>query len=229
MKKEEIPQGHREYHNSHGEQVPSVTTVLKIYGKDLTGWANWLGKQGIDVKTYVNNKATYGTYIHSLAEKYFSGDETVLVNTDKIISDVDYEKYIDKFTYLKETMEQKGFTVHSCEVPLEGDRCGGTADILFHNKETDKYILLDFKTSKAIYPSMFIQLGGYTDLFLETKGIEISVVGIILIQEEKDSSSFVNLRSVKDNESSRLIFNKLLDIYYLMSDSERISLLTNKR
>ena len=58
---------HVKYYNSKGEEVPSVTTVLKIFGKNLTGWANWLGFKRINVKEFVDNKAKFGTYVHSVA------------------------------------------------------------------------------------------------------------------------------------------------------------------
>ena len=218
MKKESE---HRKYHNSSGEEVPSVTTVLKIYGKDLTGWANWLGFQGIKVKPYVMERANYGTYIHSLAERYFTGDLSVLMNDHKFLNDVEYEGFIKRFDYLSSLLYSKGFEVYRCELVLEGKRCGGTLDIIFYNKELNKYLLLDFKTSKAIQKSMYIQLGGYTKLLKEVCDIDVFAVGIILITKEVTDPSFSNIMSAKDNEKNVQIFDKLLDIYYLLDAQDK--------
>lgn len=205
---------HIKYYNSKGEEVPSVTIVIKIFGKDLTGWANWLGKQGIDVKRYVDDKAAFGTYIHSLAESYFNNQE--VANNNSWLSDMDFQLYMSKFAFIKKSMLDKGFKVYKCELVMHGERCGGTADIIFYNETTNKYILLDFKTSKSVYETMFMQLGGYTDLLKETNNIDISAVGIILITKDIEDPSLFNLVSTKDNNKYREIFNKLLDIYYLL-------------
>lgn len=215
---------HRKYYNKAGEEVPSVTTVLKIYGKDLTGWANWLGFQGIKVKPYVQERANYGTYVHSLAERYFTGDLSVLRNTDRVLKDDEYQSFLKKFEYLSTLLFSKGFEVYKCELALEGERCGGTLDIIFYNKELNKYLLLDFKTSKAIQKTMFIQLGGYTRLLKEVCDIDVLAVGIILITKDIADPAFSNIMSVKENEKNMQIFDKLLDIYYLLDDQDKEAL-----
>ena len=48
---------------------------------------------------------------------------------------------------------------------------GGTPDLLV--KKDDKYILVDFKTSKAIYPDYLIQGSAYAQLIKENQNIEI--------------------------------------------------------
>ena len=107
---------------------------------------------------------------------------------------------------------------------MHGERYGGTADIIFYNKEKDKYLLLDFKTSKNTYRSMFIQLAAYCQLLKETKGIEIDKVGIILIMKDTNETGFSNIVSSNDNIDNLQIFNKLLDIYYLLDDNDKNAL-----
>ena len=48
---------------------------------------------------------------------------------------------------------------------------GGTPDLLV--KKDGKYILVDFKTSKAIYPDYLIQGSAYAQLIKENQNIEI--------------------------------------------------------
>ena len=126
-----------------------------------------------------------------------------------------------KFEYLSSLLYSKGFVVYKCELPLEGERCGGTLDIIFYNETLNKYLLLDFKTSKAIQKSMYIQLGGYTRLLKEVLDIDVFAVGIILITKDTTDPSFSNIMSVKDNDKNMKIFDKLLDIYYLLDDKDK--------
>ena len=214
---------HVKYYNSKGEEVPSTTTVLKVFGKNLTGWANWLGFKRINVKEFVDNKAKFGTYVHSIAEAYFNNNVPEYADLH-YMSQLDYEKLLSKFEYMKNILEKQGYFVYATELEMHGERYGGTADIIFYNKEKDKYVLLDFKTSKNVYRSMFIQLAAYCQLLKETRGIEIDKVGIILISRDTSDAGFSNIVSSKNNMDNLKIFNKLLDIYYLLDDNDRNAL-----
>ena len=214
---------HVKYYNSKGEEVPSVTTVLKIFGKNLTSWANWLGFKRINVKEFVDNKAKFGTYVHSVAENYFNNNVSEYADLH-FMSQLDYQTLLSKFEYINTILGKQGYEVYSTELEMHGERYGGTADIIFYNKEKDKYLLLDFKTSKNTYRSMFIQLAAYCQLLKETKGIEIDKVGIILIMRDTNESGFSNIVSSNDNIDNLQIFNKLLDIYYLLDDNDKNAL-----
>lgn len=214
---------HVKYYNTKGEEVPSTTTVLKVFGKNLTGWANWLGFKRINVKEFVENKARLGTYVHSVAEDYFNGRVSEYSDL-QFMSQLDYQTLLSKFEYMRTVLQKQGYEVYATELEMHGERYGGTADIIFYNKEKDKYLLLDFKTSKNTYHSMFIQLAAYCQLLKETKGIEIDKVGIILIMKDTKDGKFSNIVSAGDNKDNLQIFNKLLDIYYLLDDNDKNAL-----
>ena len=56
---------HTQYYNSKHEEVPSVTTVLKIlYKEGLLEWSNYIGKKGIDYTKFMEEKANLGTAVH---------------------------------------------------------------------------------------------------------------------------------------------------------------------
>ena len=210
---------HIKYYNSKHEEVPSVTTILKLYGKNLSQWANWLGFKRINVNDYLNSRANYGTYVHSVAEKFFNDNASQYADLE-YINQLNYNKLINKLTFMKDTLSKQGYEVYTTELVMHGEKYGGTADIIFYNKDKDKYLLLDFKTSKAVYRTMFMQLAGYTQLIKETNDIDVSDVGIILIEKDITDKSFSTIVKVENNTSNLTIFNHLLDIYYLLSPDD---------
>lgn len=205
---------HQKYYNKEGIEVPSCTTVIKLLAKDLEGWANWLGKRGIDYNAYMNESASVGTEAHALAESIIKQDENHEVNHN-IINQKDENLLRGRVCGLIELLHSKGYTELESEVSLTGERYGGTLDLLCYNESLNKYLLLDFKTSKSTYPSMFIQLAGYCQLLKEVRDIDVSDIGIILLRRDNDAQGFSNIMPAEENKKNLEIFNHLLNIYYL--------------
>ena len=217
MNTEDEKQGHRKYYNENGIEVPSVTTICKLLDKpQLVGWANYLGFKRIDVNKLLNEKAEYGTAVHSICQIFFSGILDEDVPTDPMFTIQEYKYLIYKFKCLDYMLNKAGFKVIRMELPMEGKRVGGTLDMLLYRESTNEYMILDLKTSKSVYDSMFIQLGGYCQLMKEIYDVDISHVGIILISKEPKDKQFVNIVKAKDNKPNEEIFTKLTDIYYLI-------------
>jgi len=63
---------------------------------------------------------------------------------------------------------------------------GGCPDLLV--KKDGKYILVDLKTSKAIYSDMLIQLSCYAELIRENDGIEIDRAVIVRFPKDNDDT-----------------------------------------
>lgn len=208
---------HRSYYNDLGDEVPSVTTVIKLLSKDkIIPWANWLGKMGKDYETVLAEKAEYGTAVHNLSEMYFSGlldKRYVPKGIDLPLSE--YKKYINKFSELKQLFDNYNLEIINQELVLEGSEFGGTIDLLLKHKTSNKIFLLDFKTSKQIYRSMFIQLAAYTHLLKEVKDLDVTHVGIILITKSVKNENFLTLVNTEANEVNYEIFKNLLNIYKL--------------
>lgn len=207
---------HRKYFNKNNIEVPSVTTVLKLLAKpELVQWANYMGFKRINTTELLEEKANYGTRVHDLFERYNMGIIEKSTQIDLNFNDVIYKELLEKCKYFKNLLCSLGYEIIQMELPLEGDRFGGTLDLLIMNKQTGKLFILDLKTSKRLYNSMLIQLGGYTTLLKECYNLDVAGVGIILIQENINSKKFINMISFEDNIKNQEIFNKLLDIYYL--------------
>ena len=153
---------HTTYYNSKHEEVPSVTTVMKIMMKDgLIHWANYIGKRGYDYERYINNKADFGTLVHELLEADLTNREPVILGYEKMLDDA--KDLVQKFKLVKQDLQ---ITNVESEISLSCETYGGTIDIIcdIMTKSGPIKILGDFKTSKTIYSTQFIQLGAYLNL-----------------------------------------------------------------
>ena len=63
---------------------------------------------------------------------------------------------------------------------------GGCPDLLV--KKNGEHILVDFKSSKAIYYDHIIQLSAYAELIKESEGIEIDKAIIVRFPKEEDDT-----------------------------------------
>ena len=209
-------QEHTKYYNSDGIEVPSCTTVIKLLNKpSLVGWANYMGFRHKNVNDILKEKADYGTYYHNLAEQYFMG---IVDKSDPCNDNISMEEYkimLNRLDVLNEQFKSMGIEIINMEMQMHGSRFGGTLDLLTYCKRLSKVILFDFKTSKSVYDSHLIQLGGYCQLVKEIYDIDITDVGIILLSQSPTSKNFINLVSRENNQVNEEIFTKLLDIYYL--------------
>lgn len=173
---------HIRYKTKDGRQVPGTTTILGVLAKpQLIKWANNMGLQGIDTTKYVDKLATIGTLAHYMVECHIKGDkpdlspyslEEIGLAENSFLSFLEWEKQYD-IHYIKS------------EIPLVSEQYlyGGTIDCyaMINGKKT----LLDFKTGKAIYPEMIVQLTAYKNL-AEENGLEIEEVRILRIGRTED-------------------------------------------
>lgn len=218
---------HQKYYNSRGEEVPSVTTVLKLLNNNLDGWANYMGMKGINTKLYVQERAEYGTFIHAICEKFFKGElSTQLSECDIDNSTIgytqdDFDVLYSKLTIIRDLFAKQGYRYYSSELSISGETYGGTIDLILYNEESNDYIIIDFKTSKSVYSKYYTQLAAYTELLRNKYSFTIKAVCVILIEKQIMDKSFINLRLATDNEYNIRIFTDLLNIYYLMTTQER--------
>jgi hypothetical protein len=155
-------------HPTTGELVPSVTNVLSMLAKPaLIGWtAKVVAERAADLRTTLplmerdevvkllkgaasrtaNKAATRGTDIHSYLESRLLGDEP-----DEL--DEAAEPYRDAAeSWLEYHVSETVATETTMFTPVYA----GTADAVVEIGE--KTVLVDFKTSKAIYPEASLQL-----------------------------------------------------------------------
>lgn len=203
---------HTKYYNSKHEEVPSVTNILKVFYKEgLLEWSNYIGKKGIDYTKFLEEKAILGTAVHESIEADLDHRKCTIIGTDSFLKNVD--DIVSKFSIAKEGLK---ITNPRTEISLSSERFGGTCDLIcdLTINGDEVRILGDFKTSKTVYITQFIQLGGYLYLIKENLPDEykkIKYCMIFSITKEK-----VKVKWVSKEDCERYFtdfFFKLLDVY----------------
>jgi hypothetical protein len=164
-----------------GKKLPTTTQVIGRF-KNATGliiWSNQLGLQGLNYFDELKKAGNTGTALHDLAELYILKKEYEL--PDDPIAIHCFEQFIEWWDSLncEVIWTEKKFTSKKLNV-------GGCPDLLV--KKDGKYILVDFKTSKAVYSDMLIQLSCYAALIKENDGIEIDRAVIVRFPKDDDET-----------------------------------------
>lgn len=141
--------------------IPSVTTILEAYPKGPQ-YYEWLKKMGEDSDSIRDEAGRRGSVVHDLTERYERGEEVSLFND---IGGIDYKlsewAMFERFVEFTKRFEYK---IAYSEQNFISEELGyaGTIDRVI---EMDgKLILVDIKTSNAIYPSYWLQLAAYKQL-----------------------------------------------------------------
>jgi hypothetical protein len=150
--------------------VPSVTTILESYPKGAA-YYEWLKKHGEDSDNIRDEAGRRGSVVHNLTERYDNGEEVSLINNHgvidfKISEWSMFEKYVDfRNRFPAEIFYQ--------EKNIISEKLGfaGTLDRVMNIE--GKTLLVDIKTSGAIYNSYWLQLAAYEQLLLEENGHNI--------------------------------------------------------
>jgi hypothetical protein len=165
----------RFYKTDNGGFVPSVTTILECYPKGAA-YYNWLKEAGKDADEIRDEAGRRGSVVHKLTEDYDTGEEVQLVNPN---GSIDYK--LNEWAMFERYVEFRRrfqFVTDCIELNIISKDLGyaGTIDRVINiNGER---ILLDIKTSNAIYPSYWLQLAAYRTL-LYSMGAEVDKVAIL--------------------------------------------------
>lgn len=183
----EKTKAHQRYKLADGTTVPGVTTVLGVQDKPaLLQWAYQCGVDGIDYRKSRDNAADIGTIAHFLIECHLKGVEPD--KADFAPADLDKaENAVIKFLSWWDSM---GFEFIASEVQLVSEkyRYGGTLDILARLK--GEVILIDLKTSKAIYDEYWQQLAAYQVLAVFVRCDMVKRVFICRIGKGENEGDF---------------------------------------
>lgn len=153
------------YKDVAGKRVPSVTTILSRFKESggLLHWANQAGLDGLTLEDARAVAATAGTMAHALVEAAINGrpdpdlqGDPETIRRARAAFDT-YRKWADLYH----------IRIRHTEVSLVSQlhRFGGRLDAV--GMEGDTLVLLDWKTSNAVYPDMLLQLAGYKILWEE--------------------------------------------------------------
>jgi len=175
---------HTKYSLQDGTLVPGVTTVLGILNKPaLVPWANKLGLQGIEVGKFVDDKAAIGTLAHQMIADYLRGETTDTSEYSKMQIE-QAENAVLSFLEWEKSHKLQPILV---EEPMVSERhgFGGTVDLVATINDDPELCLIDFKTSKGIFPEMFVQVAAYRELALEHE-LDVRKVRILRIGRTDD-------------------------------------------
>jgi len=197
--------GHTQYFNSDNIEVPSATTVLKILNKPaLVKWANYLGFKRQNVDEVLDASATIGTLVHQLIYSYLMDKYVIWIGTRKC-GKATAMMYMNSFLEWKRTHEVKPTFM---EKQFTSKRFGGTID--FYGEVDGKKTVLDFKTSKKPYSSMFLQLAAYC-IMLEEAGYEVEQLAIIIINNSGYNEKFITREEIQRYID---VFIKLVEVFH---------------
>jgi len=151
-----IEPGHRYVLNTHPEiQFKSATTILAEYFEPFDSQKIAANLVATNVK-YIGMEATeliakwdaardYGSKVHSEIELYLKEN----ISPDEIESH-DAIKWLNKYQMKSEIEIHSEVRIYSKELKI-----AGTIDILAHDKRTDMYEIIDWKTAKSITTTSF--------------------------------------------------------------------------
>lgn len=179
------------YKTTDGVRVPSVTTILSRF-KDSGGLLYWANQAGLDGKTLDEARmpaATAGTMAHDLVEAYLHGRGQEIPEPAGGDPDVIAKAKAAFQTFLK-WKENTNITIRHTEVSLvsEQHRFGGRLDAV--GLQGNQLVLLDWKTSNAVYADYILQLAGYRILWEETYPEHPIVGGFHLCRFAKEEGDF---------------------------------------
>lgn len=156
----------RQYLDSTGKKLPSVTEILGNLGwkyQVLIHWANKVGRQGLTVKEASGDAAKVGSIAHDRIEAYLLGkrherqQEPVDLWEKSTIALDSFKRWHDEHGHRIEVIETE------CLMTDQEQGYGGTADLICLLDGVPA--ILDYKTGSGIYPEVAVQLEAYATLW----------------------------------------------------------------
>jgi hypothetical protein len=179
-------QAHIQYKLADGSPVAGVTTITGMINSPdkqarLMYWAWNLGRQGLDYREVRDGAADVGTLAHYLIMCHLKGETP---DTSEY-SPADVQKATNSLAKFKNWLKEHPVKPVMIEEPLisEEFKYGGTLDLFA--ELGGEFVLVDFKTGKAIYDEMYFQLAAYQKL-LEEQGWPVANSRILRIGVGED-------------------------------------------
>lgn len=197
----------------NGEKIPGVTTICGQLDKPaLVYWAFKLGQENPDstLRECQQSALDIGTLAHDMVEAHILGIKCDM--PDNITQEI-YDAANQSFQNFLVWAEQNKMEVIATEQSFisEQYRYAGTLDAVV--TLNGKLGVVDWKTSKDVYPEMKLQLAAYGNLMIEG-GMEIQG-GYHVLRIDKETGAFAhhwweNLDTAFD------AFKHLREVYDLM-------------
>lgn len=192
---------HLEVKDSAGNDIPSVTQVIGILGKQEL--YRWYGTRGFDECEQIKKEAgEWGTELHSSISQLLKGEEVQVTSR--------CAPMLDSFKRWLASNNFKPLVVEP-EKPYVSAIWGyqGTFDAI--GEMANELIVCDWKTSSKIYPENGLQLAAYANLWNEQNPKNKVKTGLIVRIDKKtakvQAKGFYNLAAYFE------VFKSLLPVY----------------
>ena len=207
------------YKDSEGNRLPSVTTILSRF-KDSGGLLYWANQQGLAGKTLDEARmpaASAGTLAHDMVEA--SLNKRPLPDGAGVAADVVAKAKAAFQTYLA-WQEMTKIVVRHTEVSLvsEAHGFGGRLDAI--GMMGNQLVLIDWKTSNAVYADHLLQLAGYKTLWEETYPDQLLTGGFHLCRFAKEEGDFSH-HYFPNLDKEAAAFLLMRDLYGRMKQIEK--------
>ena len=176
------------YKTADGKRVPGVTTILGNLGwnkRPLMYWAQKCGQEGRSIDDKV--EADIGTIAHEMVERSLRGEPFDASKYDAAL----VEPARQSFANYQAWAEMMRLAPVEIEPHLVSEihRFGGTPDLVA-TTGTGALVIVDWKTSAAVYADHIIQISAYRVLWDETHPDRPIDGGAYLCRLPKDSGGW---------------------------------------
>lgn len=172
------------FYNIGEKFYPSVTTILQAYPKDA-GFYKWLKEVGNDADTIRDAAGDRGSTVHKLTEQYDDGLEVSLmkpiqINPFDTVHKIQYsmqewamfERYVN-------FRQRFPLEILAMEMQLISEKYEEAGTLDRYVEIDGKRMILDIKTSNALYDHYWLQLAAYKRMFEDISGQTVDAVGIL--------------------------------------------------
>ena len=201
------------YKNAAGEKIPGTTTIIGRF-KESGGLLQWAFKQGQSGAAHLYDErdkaALAGNIAHDMIEcDILKHERPAFVCDAELLT-----KAENAFAQFKEWQEQTKIEIVATERSFVSERhqFGGTIDAIGRDMK-GRIVLLDWKTSNAVYQDYLIQLAAYA-LLLEECEPALTPTAFHLIRVAKESADFAHhfFGELEDAKKAFLLMRDLYDI-----------------
>lgn len=201
------------YRNAAGEKIPGTTTIIGRW-KESGGLLQWAFKQGQSGVAHLyeerDNAALAGNIAHDMIEcDILKRERPTFTAAPELLT-----KAENAFKQFKEWQEQTRIEIIATETVFVSERYqfGGTIDAIGRDMK-GRIVLLDWKTSNAVYQDYLIQLAAYALLLEECKP-EWKPEAFHLLRVAKESADFAHhfFGELEDAKKAFVLMRDLYDI-----------------
>ncbi len=164
------------FYYTEGAFVPSITTYLNAYPKGAE-YYSWIKKVGEDADIIRDAAGERGSNVHKLIEQYNEGLKVSLISDDgRLNYSLSEWSMFTRYVEFREKFMPEILGVEMQLIDVELNEAG-TLDLYIILQ--GKKLIVDIKTSNAIYDSYWLQVAAYKRLFEKISTESVDGVGIL--------------------------------------------------